>query len=174
MPPFVAERVPRRLTPLAVLNALVTLVAITFTVWTIYYACSLMWMRLRYSNVFLGLGLTLYYLDMVRKRYEVAESAEQATPDPSPVNASGTTSASNRSRVARIRALYGRIDPHIALVSAVLALAATAYVEFNFQRLHQDVHLAGHTQADLVVGVVLIALAIDAFFEDRDPEWQGR
>ncbi|WP_090507530.1 TRAP transporter permease [Natronorubrum sediminis] len=162
MPPFVAERVPRRLTPLVVLNALVTLLAITFTVWTIYYAYSLMWMRLRFSNVFLGLGLALYYLDVVRTRYEEAESAEQATPDPGAMNASGSTSVSNRGLFARIREGYDRIDPYIALASAVLALAATAYVEFNFQRLHQDVHLAGHTQADLVVGVVLIALAIDA------------
>ncbi|OIB57613.1 TRAP transporter permease [Natrialba sp. SSL1] len=186
LPPFVATDIPRRVTVtrLLVLNVLVTLFAITFTVWTVYYAYSLMWMRLRYSNVFLGLGLALYYLDVVRRRYKAEAEAEaeaeasvdagadagaDARTDSTSVSGSRQTPGVVSSlgstwgeQVARLRAAYDRIDPYVALSFAALALLATAYVELNFERLHEDVHLMGHTQVDLIVGALLIVLVIDA------------
>ena len=174
LPAFVAASLPERVTVtrLLVLNALVSLFAILFTLWTVYYAYSLMWMRLRYSNVFLGLGLALYYLDVARRRYKTAaESSDgDAAADAATQSGSGTAAAAAVPGVGgpvsrglgTARTLYDRIDPYLAVGFAGLALATTAYVEFNFQRLHEDVHLMGHTQVDLVVGALLILLVIDA------------
>ncbi|WP_440766284.1 TRAP transporter permease [Natronorubrum sp. DTA7] len=149
----------RRITPFSVLDGVVSALAVTFTLYTIYYAYTLMFVRLRYSVIFLGLGVALYYLDVARQHYdepddEVPDVADDATP--SVIDAESITT------LDRIKSAYGRIDPLIAIGFAGLALAATAYVEYHFVRLEQDVHLLGHTQMDLYVGVALIVLVIDA------------
>ena len=152
MPALFAERMPQRITPLIVLRAWVTLLAVAFTVWTIYYAYSLMWMRLRYSNVFLGLGLGLYYFDVARKHYEGEAVSEYAVDD----------GDSDETRLTRIKGIAERFDPYVCLSLGTLVLLLTGYVEYHFSRLQSDVHLIGHTQLDLVVGVLLIVIVVDA------------
>ncbi|QFU84409.1 TRAP transporter permease [Natronorubrum aibiense] len=149
----------RRFTPLSVLNGAVSALAIVFTLYTIYYAYSLMFVRLRYSNIFLGLGLALYYLDVARNHYD---DSDTDTPELDGEPRSSVVDTGSITKLSRIKSAYARIDPLIAILFAGVALTATAYVEYHFTRLEQDVHLLGHTQIDLYVGVALIVLVIDA------------
>jgi TRAP transporter 4TM/12TM fusion protein len=102
-----------------------------------------------YVNVFLGLGLATYYVDYARTAYREADSAAAAD-------------AESLGLRDRIGAAYARIDPAVVIGLALAALASTAYVHFNFNRLFEDAHLAGYTTVDIAVGTVLIVLAIDA------------
>ncbi|TYL36810.1 C4-dicarboxylate ABC transporter permease [Natronococcus pandeyae] len=149
----------RRLSPFSVLDGAVSVLAVVFTLYTIYYAYSLMFVRLRYSNIFLGLGIALYYLDVARRHYEPEDGDVDeidSEPRPSVIDTDSITP------IQRLKLAFARIDPVVAILFAGIALAATGYVEYHFTRLEQDVHLLGHTQMDLYVGIALIVLVIDA------------
>lgn len=131
---------PAWVTPLNALRATTYLLGVTFTLYTIYYAYSLFFIRIRYSNLFLGMGIALFYLHTVLERYRKRED------DPK----------------GELRGFARRIDPLIAIGLAASALWSAAYVELHFDRLFYDAPVVGYTTNDLLVGVVLIALAVDA------------
>lgn len=130
---------PRWLTPINALRATTYLLGVTFTLYTIMYAYSLFFIRIRYSNLFVGMGIALFYLHTVLERYQAAEEP----PD------------------GGVRALIARIDPLFAIGLAVLAFGSVAYVELHFDRLFYEAPVVGYTTNDLLVGVALIALAVD-------------
>ncbi|MCL7416576.1 MAG: TRAP transporter fused permease subunit [Halalkalicoccus sp.] len=134
------RRAPRWLTPLNALRASVYLLGVTFTLYTIYYAYSLFFIRIRYSNLFVGMGIALFYLHTALERYRGRDGKPEGG----------------------LRALVRRIDPLFALALAGLALWSTAYVELEFGRLFYDAPVVGYTTNDLLIGVALIALAVDA------------
>lgn len=148
---------PGRLTPLNVLRASVYLLGIIFTLYTIYYAYSLFFVRLRYSNLFIGMGIALFYLDYARSHYETVEDASET----SDTNASETPDSKETTPVDELRLFARRIDPLVAIGLAFLALWSTAYVELNFNRLFYDAPVVGYTETDLLIGVALIVLAVD-------------
>lgn len=129
----------RWLTPFNALRATTYLLGVTFTLYTIYYAYSLFFIRIRYSNLFVGMGIALFYLHTVLEGYREQENEPKS----------------------ELRALIQRIDPLIAIGLAVLALWSVAYVELNFDRLFYDAPVVGYTTNDLLIGLTLIALAID-------------
>lgn len=152
--------VSTRLTPLNVLRTSVYLLGVIFTLYTIYYAYSLFFIRLRYSNLFVGMGIALFYLDYVRGRYETAEEIDGVAVDaPGTIDDDG---GGDGDALGGLRSLVRRIDPFLALGLALLALGSAAYVELNFDRLFYDAPVVGYTSTDLLIGVALIALAIDA------------
>nr|WP_245998726.1 TRAP transporter fused permease subunit [Halalkalicoccus subterraneus] len=150
---------PEWVTPLNVLRASVYLLGITFTLYTIYYAYSLFFIRLRYSNLFVGMGIALFYLDYVRECYETRNQTTKTAIDNTATSAGG---GSSTGVISTLRSVAHRIDPLVAVGLAFLALWSTAYVELNFDRLFYDAPVVGYTETDLLIGVALIALAVDA------------
>ncbi|MEM4782131.1 MAG: TRAP transporter fused permease subunit [Halalkalicoccus sp.] len=130
---------PRWLTPINALRATTYLLGVTFTLYTIYYAYALFFIRIRYSNLFVGMGLALFYLHTVLERHRAETRSDDG-----------------------IRALVRRVDPLLAIGLAALALGSAAYVELHFDRLFYDAPVVGYTTNDLLVGVALIGLAVDA------------
>lgn len=130
------------LTPLNTLRASVYILGITFTLYTIYYAYSLFFVRIRYTILFVGMGIALFYLDYVRRRYERIEGTDDSD--------------------GGLRRYVRQFDLLSALGLAALALWSAAYVELNFERLFYDAPVVGYTETDLLVGVALIVLAVDA------------
>ena len=141
--------------PKSVLDAIVSLLGVTLTLFTVGYATTLVFnlptfdQVEAYMNIFLGIGLALFYLHYASERFD-ADNWPPHTP------------SGSRSPLDRVRDGYARIDPFVAVALALLALAATGYVHYHFERLMEDVFLQGHTQVDYYVGVVLIVLAIDS------------
>ncbi|MFC6907056.1 TRAP transporter fused permease subunit [Halalkalicoccus tibetensis] len=124
------------MTPLNVLRAVTYLLGVTFTLYTIYYAYSQFFtQQIRYTNLFLGLGIALFYL------HTVLEGQREE----------GATEGSIRRR----------IEPLVAVGLAGLAIWSVAYVELHFDRLFYDAPVVGYTTNDLLVGLVLIVLAVD-------------
>nr|WP_245726751.1 TRAP transporter fused permease subunit [Natronorubrum sediminis] len=127
-------------------------------------------MRTRYSVLFLGLGLAVFYFDEARQCFKT-EGDESGYEKKAAVADGGTTSADssgrtlsgkNRTAIARTKTVWAKVDPYLLIASGIAALLTAAYVEFHFYRLLQDVHLLGFTDLDLFVGGVIIYLAIDA------------
>ncbi|OAQ53439.1 hypothetical protein HTG_08135 [Natrinema mahii] len=111
----------------------------------------------RYMILFFGMGITLYYLDYVYQQLAdenagVGADAEAAT-SPASESADGA--------LERARRVWKRVDPYIALALALAALYTMYHVYTNFSRLDGDAYILGYTTTDHVVGVVLIALAVD-------------
>lgn len=138
-----------RLTPISVLRGTVYGLGVVFTLYTIAYAYSMFFIRLRYSNLFVGMGIALFYLNYVLTQYE----------DDSPAD---TAKGAGEDTFDQTRGLISRIDPFVALILAGLAIWATVYVELHFNRLFYEAPVVGYTPNDLLVGVVLIALVVDA------------
>ena len=145
-------------TPLDVLRASVYLLGITFTLYTIYYAYSLFFIRIRYTILFVGMGIALFYLDYVRGHYEAAQRAGETAVADVPEATEGEEAAT----AGRLRSLAHRVDSLVAVGLALLALGSAAYVQLNFDRLFYDAPVLGYTNSDLLIGVALIALAVDA------------
>jgi TRAP transporter 4TM/12TM fusion protein len=63
-----------------------------------------------------------------------------------------------------VRPVITRANPVVCLLLAIVAVGATAYVEHNFDRLLSDAPIMGWSQTDLLIGVVIILLAVDATY----------
>jgi TRAP transporter 4TM/12TM fusion protein len=135
------------------LSSAIYLIGVALTVYTFFYAFDRPFVRIRHSNLFLGAGVALFYL------YETKKHAFGTEDLPAyrdrEVEHDGWL-------VGRLQSAVGPYDGYITLLSAGLAIALAAYVEFNFQRLQFDAPVLGYTQFDFIVGALIIALVSDA------------
>ncbi|MDS0478612.1 TRAP transporter fused permease subunit [Natrinema sp. 1APR25-10V2] len=131
------------------LVAVITAMGIALTTGTLYFAYVRPIVRIKFAVLFFGVGICLYYLSQSLALIE------------------NPTDASARSRMTdwmsdRQFGLIRRIDAVVCVVSAVAGLAAGYYTYSNYMRLSQDAIVFGFNNTDLYVGLVVIALTIDA------------
>ncbi|RZH69197.1 TRAP transporter permease [Natrinema altunense] len=153
------------------LARLVYALGVFLTGYTVVYAVSLVggwplsglvpepgWVKrdARYMILFFGIGIALYYLDYAHRTFR-NESADVGSAEAE----SATTGGSVGDGLDRVRQTWERVDPYVALALAVVALLTMYHVYTNFTRLDEDAYILGYTTTDHLVGVVLIALAID-------------
>ncbi|MGQ3412511.1 TRAP transporter permease [Natrinema sp. LN54] len=157
--------------PLDVLSGIVYVLGVALTLLTIGYAMKIAFAVQidlfaetdEYVNVFLGLGLALYYFDYARSQYADRDASSDAATEPSATDATGTAESGETGRgLQALKAAYARVDPIIALALGVAAIGAVLYVHTNYVRLTESAHLLGYNTTDHLVGVLLITLAIDA------------
>ncbi|MFC7200894.1 TRAP transporter permease [Halospeciosus flavus] len=132
-----------------VLVALVTVIGIALTASTLYFAWERPMVRSRWGIIFLGAGMTLYYLDRTL--------AKLGEPD-----SEGGSGFFVGRLDDRQYAMARRLDAVLCLVSAVAAAGASAYVQVNFERLFTEAIVVGFRQPDVVAGLVVVALVTDA------------
>ena len=134
------------------LRSVIYVFAVFLTLYTIYYAYSLFWVRVRFANVFLGVGVALFYLVQLLEKHVTEHDAGDDEFD----------SASDDESSAFDHQLWEVADIVALVAGAVTALAVAGYVEINFARLLEDAPIFGWTTADYYVGVAAMALATDA------------
>lgn len=147
----IGTRLPSRsdVTVATVLSSLVTVFAVSFTLLTIYYAYALPFSEpTQYANIFLGIGMVLYYL---------LQASEALGEDPFIGNRLDTYVADG----SPLRSIGGRVVPSVAVFLAGASLLATGYVHLNFGRL-QAAYTVGYTTADILIGLLIILLVTDA------------
>ncbi|MFC7154961.1 TRAP transporter permease [Halomarina halobia] len=131
----------------------VSVLGVGLTLYTFYYAYSLALVRVRHSNLFLGVGLCVFYLHATLEHRYGTEDA---------------TAYRDRDRLApggaigRTRAALGSYDWLLTLAFAFASLAVAAYVEANFDRLLNDAVVLGFTSTDYLVGAAIVAIVTDA------------
>ncbi|ELY58682.1 TRAP-type transport system permease protein [Natronolimnohabitans innermongolicus JCM 12255] len=131
----------------AVLTALIYVFGVTLTAFTVYYAYALPFTEpVQYVNIFLGIGLALYYL---------MEARDALESDP----LSGGRLGSALPSSPRLESGLPYLLSTIAIVFAVASLVATGYVHVNFDRLDGAL---SNTTLDIVMGILIIFLVTDA------------
>jgi len=126
-----------------VIIATVSALAVLLTASTLAFAWFRPIVRVRWTNIFLGLGLVIYYLNLSVQAQEGDSRLLGFVPD-------------------RYHDHVGRLDSHLCVLSAFAAAAVSIYVELNFTRLYESAIVVGFQQMDIVVGLVVVALVIDA------------
>lgn len=130
-------------------------IGVLLTLFTIYYAYEYPMSRLRYSNIFLGTGLTLFYLLQIRSTVSNETGSSARSTDDGETQSWVTVPSS-------VRSLVQRLNPFVYGLLALASVFATGYVEFYFTRLQEEASILGWTQLDLIVGGLIIYLVIDA------------
>jgi TRAP transporter 4TM/12TM fusion protein len=148
------------------LDASIYALGIALSLFTLVYAYTFFMSRQRYSNVFLGLGLALFYL------YEVKESV------------AGEQPAANEGTSPPWAVLLGRFkdwsDVHEALATrfgetyvtrfdnglqvgfSVAAIACSVYVDLRWDYLQNSAQILGYSHLDYLVGTTVVLLVVDA------------
>ncbi|MDS0478614.1 TRAP transporter fused permease subunit [Natrinema sp. 1APR25-10V2] len=140
---------PREVTVVDVLTGLIYVFGVALTVLTIDYARTLRFAEpIKYANVFLGIGLALYYF-MEAREYLVDDPfagrvLSRLVPDSPLVRRNGA-----------------RLLAALAVVIALASLFATGYVHFHFGRL-QSAYTVGYSTLDILVGLLIIFVVTDA------------
>ena len=146
----VRERLDRPRGELA-LRAIVYAMGVGLTLYTIYYAGTLFIDRGRYANIFLGIGVSLFYLVQLLENHV----AEEAT-------LSETDASLGEEESSRFdHPVWSALDVALLVAGAVAALAIAGYVELNYDRL-LDAPIFGWDQLDYYVGVAAMVLVTDA------------
>jgi TRAP transporter 4TM/12TM fusion protein len=137
------------------LNSAIYGIGVLLTLFTIYYAYEYPMSRLRYSNIFLGAGLTLFYLLQIRSTVSNETGSSTRSTDNGETQSWVTVPSS-------VRSLVQRLNPFVYGLLALASVFAAGYVEFHFTRLQEEASILGWTQLDLIVGGLIIYLVIDA------------
>ncbi|WP_255197795.1 TRAP transporter permease [Halorarius litoreus] len=135
------------------LTSLITVIGVGLTAYMLFYAFDRPFVRVRHSNIFLGAGVALFYLYETKKHVFGTDDLEAYRDRDIEYDGSLT---------GRIQSVVGPYDGYVTLLSAVLAVGVAAYVELNFQRLQFDAPVLGYSQADFVVGALIVLLVSDA------------
>ena len=132
-----------------VLFAIITVIGIALTAGTLYFAYVRPIVRTKFAVAFFGVGIALYYLSQALKLITnpTDESARSAL----------TTWMSDR-----LFAIVRRVDAVVCLVSAAAGLGAGYYVYTEFFFLSRRAIVFGFRELDLYVGLIVLALTIDA------------
>ena len=131
------------------LVALITVMAVGLTAGTLYFAWERPIVRTQFAIIFFGVGTGLYYFSRTLDKLSNPKSKADAT-------ILSRWLSEDRFRTAR------RLDALVCFVSAVAALVVGAYVTAEFFRLSRDAIVFGFKPLDLYVGLVVVALTIDA------------
>jgi TRAP transporter 4TM/12TM fusion protein len=109
----------------------------------------------RHANVFLGAGLALFYLHEALKHSYGTEGIEA-------YGERTATGTDPDTVIGRARSGLGRIDGAVCVLTALLSVAVTAYIELSFDRLQFDAPVLGYSEIDVLVGLVILAIVTDA------------
>ena len=140
---------PRELSVEDVLTGLIYVFGVGLTMLTVHYAYTLSFAEpTQYSNVFLGIGLALYYL---------IQAKESLGSDPF----SGSRLTHYVPRWPPFRRTISRAVPTVAVILAAASLFATGYVHYHFGRL-QVAYTVGYTTGDILIGLLIIFIVTDA------------
>ncbi|MFC5973473.1 TRAP transporter permease [Halomarina salina] len=135
------------------LSGLIYVIGVALTAYMLYYAYERPFVRVRHSNLFLGVGVALFYLYETKKHVFGTEDVEAYR---------DRDLDHDGSLGSRLRSLLGPYDGIFTLLGAVVAVAVAAYIELNFQRLQFDAPILGYTEMDFVVGALIVLLVADA------------
>jgi len=135
------------------LRSVVYVMGVFLTLYTIYYAGTLFIDRLRFANIFLGIGVALFYLVQILETY-VAEDAQLSQTDADLDGAGGRSLFDHRA--------WKGLDVALLVAGALAAVAVSGYVELNFDRLLDDAPILGWRQMDYYVGTAAMVLVTDA------------
>lgn len=113
------------------------IIGISLALYLLYYSYFQPFQRLRFANLFLGFGLTLFYLGEIDKYIE---------------NRTETNSIKNSLKIAT------------AILFSIAAIAIVIYVNFNIERLRYDAVLTGFTTIDYAFGLGMIIIVTDATY----------
>ncbi|MFB1063483.1 TRAP transporter permease [Natrinema sp. H-ect4] len=132
-----------------VLFGIITFMAVLLTFGTLVFAYVRPIVRTKFAVAFFGVGISLYYLSQALKLIE------------------NRTDESARSSFTRILSdrqfgIVRGIDAVVCLIAAGAGLGVGYYVYTEFFRLSRDAIVFGFNNTDLYVGLVIIALTIDA------------
>lgn len=119
----------------------VRILAISLMTYTVYYAFTLSIQRTMFVNIVLGIGLYIYFM---RQYLNEASWEIDSDTDPAPVMSRGW------------------LDRIICFPLAITAIFCSIYVHISFERLQSTAPLVGYTNADFVVGFIVILLVTDA------------
>ncbi|MUV87398.1 TRAP transporter fused permease subunit [Natronomonas sp. CBA1123] len=133
------------------LRSIIYAFAVFLTLYTIYYAYTLFWVRVRFANVFLGVGVALFYLVQLLEKHVAKRSGDGLVAETDDTESSLFEHGP-----------WKALDVVMLLAGAVVALALAGYVEFNFARLLEDAPIFGWTTTDYYVGVAAMVLVTDA------------
>lgn len=134
------------------LRSVIFVVGFVLTAYTLYYAYSRPFVRVRHSNIFLGAGVGLFYLyEALKHTYGTDDEAAYDERD-----------REHDGRFGFLSRALGRYDGVVCLLSAVAVAGVALYVETNFDRLLYDAPVLGYTNQDAIVGVLIVALVTDA------------
>jgi len=135
--------------PQQVLSAVITVMAVLLTLGTIFFAYDRPIVRTKFAVAFFGVGVCLYYLS------QALTLLEDPTDDDARTALTGWLN-DTQYRIVR------RIDTVVCLVSALAGLATGGYVYAEYFRLSEQAIVFGFNTTDLYVGMVVVALTIDA------------
>jgi TRAP transporter 4TM/12TM fusion protein len=134
--------------PEQLLLPVVSLIAVVLTGYTIYFAWARPFTQIIHGIVFMHVGLALYYLHLAFTRVAEGESVVQG---PIVGRLGG-----------RVQALYGRVDTVVCLLTAVVAAYTGYFFVTEYGRLTGNAILMGYSNTDYTLGLVVVAIAIDA------------
>jgi TRAP transporter 4TM/12TM fusion protein len=131
---------------------------IALTLYTIYYAWELPFDRGRHSNIFLGVGFSLFYLTQLSALRGNKGANTAYTPS---VGDQSSRIADLKSKLG-MGAIDSKISAVVCVIFAVSALLLAAYMEIHWNRFMFDAHVEGYTQTDMLVGVGILLIVIDS------------
>lgn len=131
------------------LVALITAIGIVLTASTIYFAWERPIVRTKFAVAFFGAGLALFYL------------SEMLTVIETPIEEADRSRLTARLSTRQF-SLYRVADVVISAVAAVAAAVTGFHVYTNYFRLSREAIVFGFEPFDLYVGLVVVALTIDA------------
>jgi TRAP transporter 4TM/12TM fusion protein len=148
----VRERLNRPPKELA-LRSIIYVLAVFLTLYTIYYAYTLFWVRVRFANIFLGVGVALFYLVQLLEKHVATET-------PSDLDTETTVEETETSFFDH--PLWEMADIVTLVAGVIAAFAISGYVELHFTRLLDDAPIFGWTTTDYYIGTLAMILVTDA------------
>lgn len=143
-----------------ILRSLVYVIGVVLTLWTLYFSWALPMDRTRHSVIFLGGGIALFYLVQVDKNlYDTDDSIVRLS------ESYFETWTSLQLPFPDFRSSlpnYDVLDSIVCLALTGATVASAAYFYQHFDRLAFDAHVLGYTNADALVGTILLVIVTDA------------
>lgn len=145
-----------------ILRTLIYILGVFLTTYTLWYAWTRELVIVRYANIFLGIGITVFYLLELLSMYDPPDSIEAAST--ATVETDGDI-VSDQSASDRVFSQWSTLDQFkgaIIVATIGVTIAATAYVEYHFDRLLWDAPVIGITLYDQIIGLLIVYIVIDA------------
>lgn len=144
-----------------VVNQLIYLFGISLTVYTIYFAWALPFDRQRHSNIFLGVGLALFYLIQISQLIS-DEKSSTAYSAPEVERPTASTRFETIKQPLRRLDSNNRLNVVICTLFVVLSIGLAIYMELHWERFMFDAHIQGYTQIDNIIGFGILLLVVDS------------
>lgn len=132
-----------------VLNTIISILGVSLVCITIVYAYALPISRTRFSNIFLGIGIALFYINFV-SNYE----DEQGGDTYNILYSIGFDQKWERK--------FRKLDILLCITAAMFAIICSLYVEMNYLRLRDHAVIVGFNEVDYIIGVLILTIVIDS------------